>query len=425
MIESPSFCRITDYRLRVTTFQHAAMQLQDNQFLLVDERSKCLSVTLVTSVDDYLAFIGSSYKDSGGLEGQRLPLKTKTAIKIRSRMVSDLVSGAVLPPIVIGVVPKDSDHFQALKKLAINKDLPSLVGSIENENPSQIAVIDGMQRTTALLEAVARDAKAVADRPVRVELWIGESANSLIYRMLVLNTGQVPWDIKRQLETVYSFLLREIEQRVPDVNVFKIDDRNRRSSGGQYQSSRIIESYFAFTSRKPNVDIKERVAEDFARIDATESASDSANLMRFIESLRLLVELDHAFSRFTCAGQNEEGDRFIEGKDIFAVRAAVVGFVAAMSVAIYGDPGFELSDQEVSDRYDMARNNLGELASKLNALKAEEVGEFLELEVLNQRLQGRTGGVGDFEREVFYRAFMAAIKHGKALPNMTPCWRAA
>lgn len=401
------------------------MKLQENQFLLVDERSKCLSVTLVTTVKDYLAFIAPSYQDRGGLEGQRLPLKTKSAMKIRSRMVSDLLSGAVLPPIVIGVVPNDVQHFLKLKSLASSNDLENLVNSIETENPSQIAVIDGMQRTTALMEALNRDQMAVADRLVRIEFWVGESTNSLIYRMLVLNTGQVPWDIKRQLETIYSFLLKEIEKHVSDVSVFKIDDRNRRSSGGQYQSSRIIESYFAFTARKPNVDIKERVAEDFARIDATESASDSENLVRFIDSLRLLADLDRSFSRFIQSASNDDGDRFIEGKDIFAVRAAVVGFVAAMSVAIYGDPGFELDNSEINTRYEAARTNITELVEKLNNLNPKDVGEFLELEVLNQRLQGRTGGVGDFEREVFYRAFLAAIKHGKALPNMNPCWRAA
>lgn len=405
------------------------MKLESNQALLVDERSRCLSVTLVTSVADYLEFIGETYKARGGLEGQRLPLKTKTAMKIRGRMVNDLIRGAVLPPMVIGVVPKDRAHFKKLMEFAEDGNLQEFMTSIEQEERSQIAVIDGMQRTTALDEAIKLNSAAVADRLVRIEFWVGESTNSLIYRMLVLNTGQVPWDLKRQLETVYSFLLKEIKEYVQQIQVFLIDDNNRRATGGQYQSSRIIESYFAFTSRKPKVDIKERVAEDFARIDATDSASDDANLTRFMDALRLLSDLDAELSRFTVAplgvGEEKMDVRFQQGKDIFGVRAAVVGFVSAFSVAIYGDPGFDLDQSDITARYNKVNKNLTELIAKLKTMNPDEVGEFMQLELLNLMLEGRTGGVGDFERDFFHRAFSVAIKYGVELQNMTPCWRAS
>jgi len=405
------------------------MRLESNQALLVDERSRCLSVTLVTSVAGYLEFIGETYKARGGLEGQRLPLKTKTAMKIRGRMVDDLIRGAVLPPMVIGVVPKDRAHFEKLKKLVVDGNLQEFMNSIEEEEPSQIAVIDGMQRTTALDEAKKLNSSAVADRPVRIEFWVGESTNSLIYRMLVLNTGQVPWDLKRQLETVYSFLLKEIKGKVQKIQVFLLDDNNRRATGGQYQSSRIIESYFAFTSRKPKVDVKERVAEDFARIDATDSASDDANLARFMDALRLLSELDAELSRFIAVpleiDEERRDTRFQQGRDIFGVRAAVVGFVSAFSVAIYGDPCFELSHSEIVTRHDRVDRSLSELLAKLKLMKPDEIGEFLQLELLNLMLEGRTGGVGDFERDFFHKAFSVAIKYGAELHNMTPCWRAS
>ena len=53
------------------------------------------------------------------------------------------------------------------------------------------------------LEALEEDELA-AEREVREEFWVAEKVNSLIYRMLVLNTGQVPWETGRQLETVYG-----------------------------------------------------------------------------------------------------------------------------------------------------------------------------------------------------------------------------
>jgi hypothetical protein len=381
---------------------------------------------MIVPAASYLNFIRKAYDDRGGIEGQRAPLKTKTAIKIRGRMVDDLLHGAVLPPIVIGVVPTSSDEADKLKNEAVNGNIQALVDRLLAVAPAQVAIIDGMQRTTALLEASDKDATRMASHDVRLELWIGENANSLIYRMLVLNSGQVPWDIKRQLETVYTFLLNEIRQRVADVAVYKIEDRNRRTSSGEYQSSIIIEGYFAFTSRKPFVDVKERVAEDFARLDATESAADGTNLERFIEVLRLLAELDKAFSRYAVArgAANEGNARFLEGRDVFSTRAAIIGFVSAAAVSIYGEPGFELDPVQIAANSIDVTNSVMGLITLLDAKMPEEVGTFLELEVLEERLQGRTGGVGDYEREAFYRAFLSLIKHGKGLPSLLPCWRA-
>jgi hypothetical protein len=51
-----------------------------------------------------------------------------------------------------------------------------------------------MQRTAALFEAIEAD-KAVLDRQMRVEFWLTRSVRTMIYRMLVLNTGQVPWTL--------------------------------------------------------------------------------------------------------------------------------------------------------------------------------------------------------------------------------------
>lgn len=403
------------------------MQILPNQALLFDKRSESLSITITTTVADYLHFIKKAYELDGGLEGQRAPLKTKTAITIRQRMTADLLSGTVLPPIVIGVVPEDAKQMQQIKDLASALDLSGLASYLETFSGDSLAIIDGMQRTTALLDAKTQSPITMSDSPVRLELWVAPQPNSLIYRMLVLNTGQVPWDVRRQLETIYNFLLREIRAKVPNVSVFKLNDRNRRSTSGQYQSSMIIESYFAFTTRKPLVDVKERVAEDFARLDATATAADDSNFDRFVETLRLLADLDGAFSRYAPSRVGlDPDDRFSEGKDIFALRAAIAGFVSAAAVFIFGEPGFHKEPDEIKNNAQRLTQSLNALTTKLNGMQPDEVGEFLELEVLRQRLvREKSGGVGDFEREIFHRAFLSVIKHGDNLKNMEPCWRAA
>jgi hypothetical protein len=78
--------------------------------ILKDEKVNCYSVMVQLRVEEYLKMVNSTFENRrGGLEGQRDTLKTTTAIRIRKRMVQDIEAGAVIPPIVIGViVPEDT-----------------------------------------------------------------------------------------------------------------------------------------------------------------------------------------------------------------------------------------------------------------------------------------------------------------------------
>ena len=158
--------------------------------ILRDGRVECWSLLIGMSVGDYLALVDGAYQKRGGLKGQREPLKTTTGRRIRSRMVEDIKRGAVLPPVVIGVmVHDDLERFAKLSAAQI-------VERITTDWVNAISIIDGMQRTTALLDATEATPE-VKEHTVRVECWLARNTESLIYRMLVLNTGQVPWNIKR------------------------------------------------------------------------------------------------------------------------------------------------------------------------------------------------------------------------------------
>ncbi|HAH0825304.1 TPA: hypothetical protein HHG21_004819, partial [Escherichia coli] len=235
---------------------------------------------------------------------------------------------------------------------------------------SSLSIIDGMQRTTAFLEAV-KQSEEVKNKTIRIEYWFSKSMNSLIYRMLVLNTGQVPWDIKRQLDTIYDSIIKELKESIPNLDIRLIGQSSRRTQAGQYQSSKLIEYFLCFSSRKTDIDLKEKVSEDFARMDAIESTSDNDFLSKFKSVLKLMVDLDHEFSRFK--DEQQEG-RIKVGKDIFTSIPAGVGFVAAAATYIYGPPGFK-STKEESDRccQDLIKKVSG-LIDKLKDLKENELG---------------------------------------------------
>lgn len=269
--------------------------------IVKDKRSNCLSCMGITTIQDYIKYIEDIYKIKGGIEGQRDALRTSSAIKIRKRMVEDIVKGTVLPPVVLGLLLSHED-FIKINTAEPNKDV--ILEILSNASDENISLIDGMQRTTAIIEAF-KMSEDIANNDLRVEIWIVENLNNLMYRMLVLNTGQVPWTIRRQLEVVYGSLLKTIKNSVPEIEIYAIDDSKYRTDGGQYQGESIIELFIVFGSRKEKVNIKERVAEEFTRLDFIESTDKSDLLSMFIRCLQIMYKVDKAFTRFE--SQNKTG----------------------------------------------------------------------------------------------------------------------
>jgi hypothetical protein len=388
--------------------------------IIRDQRINCHSALTSLPVSDFLGLVEGVYGKRGGIEGQRAPLKTKTGLSIRARMVSDLEAGAVIPPVVVGV-HGTKDDVSALIRADTGEKLLASLRDVESD---RISIIDGMQRTTALLEAI-KNRPEIGSESLRVEFWIADNLNSLIYRMLVLNTGQVPWEIGRQLETVYSQLLYIIRSEVgSQAEIFSRDDARRRSEPGQFQASSVIRLFLAFSSRRAEFDLKDKVAEDFARLDAIEASSHSDFLGLFIRTLQLVVELDRVFSRAPHAPRNEKDVRIADGNELFQSFPALVGFFVAASIKLFDEPGFEVDWGGATQRMDEVEGSLWTLIRKLEASSPEEVEEFLQLSILNARLAQRSGQVGRFERDLFVRAFRSMIDNAARLKDMTPCWRA-
>lgn len=384
--------------------------------ILADRRTGCLSAILTIPALEYLGLIEDIYKSKGGIKGQRAPLKTKTGIRIRERMVRDIAAGAVLPPIVLGAILPIAT-FNKAKDVKVDDEIRQILGCLDN---NQLSIIDGMQRTTALLEA--SELGDLKENLVRVEIWFATNINSLIYRMLILNTGQVPWDIKRQLETIYDPILARIKADVSNVDVLVIDDSKRRTEAGQYQASKLIEFFLAFSSRKTNIDIKERVAEDFVRMDAAEATANDNFIDSFVDVVKLLASLDTVF--FRARAVEPVDGRFKSGKDIFTSTPAGLGFVTAAAVFIFGAPGYSLANDVSRARANDLQSKCYALIDYLGALSEEDLFSYLELVSLNERVGRSSGKVGEFERDFFFKSFTAFFSNAPSLPNMEVCWAA-
>jgi hypothetical protein len=382
---------------------------------LHDQRTDCFSALMQIRTGDYLDLVKDAHEQRGGIEGQRDVLKTTTAKRIRTRMISDIRAGAVLPPVVIGVVVDDA----TAEKLEKGKhDQATLLRYIEGK---ELSIIDGMQRTNSLLEAGKADS-VVFDRVMRVEFWIARSVRALIYRMLVLNTGQVPWTLARQLSVVYAPLLHEIKQHVKNLDkVFTPDQPGRRVGSGQFSSDALVELYLAFSLRKTNIDSRESLSEEFSRLDFVQNLSEDEFQGHFYKTLSLLVDLDLAFERY----EGQRSGRFSRGKDVFGSQPARIGFVVAVALQIVGRPGLDKPLAERNSRMRALTKESGILTTKLSKLTGDKVGDFLKLDVLSEVVDKKVGQVGRYERGVFGDAFKVLLEEGFNVPNMEPCWRAS
>jgi len=382
---------------------------------LFDARTSCWSLQTTMTVRSYLKLVDRAHQTQGALSGQRDVLTTTTAKRIRSRMVSDLKLGAVLPPVVVGAVVSN-EIFDGLPR----NDVASIEEVLSDSDLGDLSIIDGMQRTAAILEA-STDEPKFAERSLRIEFWLATSVRAMIYRMLVLNTGQVPWTMSRQLSVVFAPLLKEIRKNVPELEkVPSPDNPGRRVGAAQYSSDAIIELYIAFSLRKTAVDTKEAVSDEFSRLDFVENLADEEFQSQFYGALSLLALLDKACARYD---QSEPG-RFTKGRNIFDGQPARIGFVVAVGAAVLGRPGASRSAPERSRRMESLAAQEAVLIERLEKYSIEELADYLRLDVLREVLDRRVGQVGRYERAVFAEAFKVLVDEEFSIQNLEPCWRA-
>lgn len=390
--------------------------------IIKDSRVDCFSIMEKMVIKDYLKLIQYAYENKGNLEGQRLALKTKSAITIRNRMHSDILKGTVLPPVVIGIVVGE-ELFNEFNDLIDTENIDEIRKLIMTVDDKDISIIDGMQRTTSLMEASDKN-EEILDRETRVEFWVTKNVNSLIYRMLILNTGQVPWNLKRQIEVVFNPLIKEIGKNVDTLELISIDDPSYRTAPGQYQSEKIIELFLVFGTREAKIDTKGALADEFTRLDFIEVTSDNQLSEFFIEFLKIMIELDRLVFNISLGIDVADDDKFKNGRDIFGSQTLKAGFMAAISQYIFGLPGEEYSLKEQKDQSTKLIGLFNNFIVELKSKTTEELIEYIDFMTLNQIMRTVNKGIGDFERKFFTIAFETLISKEFRFKNLTPCWRA-
>lgn len=300
-------------------------------------------------------------------------------------------------------------------------DAESIEDLIQRGKTGEVSIIDGMQRTQAIIEA-KDTGRLDCSRKMRVEVWVSETVRPLIYRMLILNSGQVPWTLSRQLAIVFEPLLKEIANNAPSISrILTPEKGGRRVAAAEYKSEDLIELYIAFSLRKTAVDTKEALSDEFSKLDFVDNLSDDNFQQQFYTTLEILAKLDIEISRM----EGDVGERFKKGRNLFDSQPARIGLIVAAATYVIGRPGMDKNSTERQERIIKLSGMANDFALRLKGMSSNELEKFLSFPVLEEILDKRVGQVGRYERSVFFEAFNVLVQEGFSVPSMEPCWRAA
>lgn len=386
----------------------------------MDERSKCTSVLTDMLLSEYKKLAYESYKGNGNFEGQRgVITKSAAAARIRKRMREDFCRGSIFPQVVLGI----QSEKECISKLEEGKTYEST----EVFSDCTVSIIDGMQRSNIYF----KNFEGNENRKIRVEFWIADNSEKLLYRMLVLNTGQTPWNTRRQIEVIYGNLSKNIENSLykeyPElqnlIDIYGIDDGKRRTQAGKYHKSSIIELYLGFNIRNVKINVTDELAEEYQRFDVMESIEKEESFDIFICILGMMCKLDLSFSGY---GKNcKESGQFNEGKDIFGSATACVGFVVASAEYILGKISVNRSKEKIIEKKESYQKQMELILNELK--KNRGLNEnYLSLEILNSKCAGLPKSrIGDEMRIMFKDAFMSLLKYDdiEEISSLEDFWR--
>lgn len=396
----------------------------------MDGRTRCISVMIKIKLTDYLNLAKKAFENGGNINGQRGVIKrSSSASKIRDRMNKDFLKGAVFPPVVLGILVS-TQAFEDIENLAIdNPELTTkLLDALQVEDYERVSIIDGMQRSNVYIT----NSRNNEDRYIRVEVWVALSLVKLLYRMLVLNTGQVPWNLRRQVEVVYKPFLNTLENalftKYPNlrerIKSYEIDDNGRRVNAGEFHKNQLVELYLAFNLRNEKVEVETQLAEEFHRLDMVEALEKEENFLVFVDIFAHLCELDIALGKIDIKLSEIEG-KFVEGKSLFTSHPARVGFVVAATQQILGKIKRDKSPENSQKAYELFVQNCQKLVTKIENIKEVELlREFFAFDFLNEYLQTLPKNkVGDVERKGFTNSFGELLAEEGDINTLEPYWR--
>ncbi len=190
------------------------------------------------------------------------------------KLIQDLLDDTVMPPISV-VYPGREINFD------------------EGLDPEKkFIILDGLQRTNSILECIEiikegkskgkfQTVEEFLDKKIYIELWEKLDLKYILYKMVVLNTGQKKMDYEHQLD----ILSESIEGILEDNNIDYLTRKEEIDGGkdpSQYKLSTITTGLVSFLIGKPSPGKKNAAEYLFERFNLSMEGDEDENALSLI-----------------------------------------------------------------------------------------------------------------------------------------------
>lgn len=260
-------------------------------------RAKCLLFDI--TIRKYIELIKGNLE---GLEIQRGKIISKKS-DVYKRLIGDLKEGAIMPPISLTLSGK-SNLQTKIKDMTELKDIEEQIN--EEIKEGDLFILDGLQRTYCILNVIddledSNEKETFCNTRIRAELWYNINYTAILYKMLVLNTGQVKMSMKHQIEILNIPLKEKISEialeKHVNVNFSTYKVQQQTNDIYNYRFADIVEAFTSFITKNPIVDKTNEVVKELERMKFVEEHSSPVTLSKeedIQEFTETLINLDKA-----------------------------------------------------------------------------------------------------------------------------------
>ena len=352
---------------------------------IYDKKIQSYNIIMELSLIEYYEFIKSSMLDN---EFQRN--KVRSSKTIYALLKQDLITGCVIPPIVlamnVNIDEEERNNLDLVKKIII-------------ENKRNIFILDGLQRTFTIQDICIDVEKGYIDKsalanPVRIEIYLGLNKEGVLYRMLTLNTGQTPMNLRHQIEIIYSDLINA--QNESNFRLIKDTESENLNKLGFYRFSDAIDAFTSFLENDYLQITREKLLSTIKSFD---------NLSKLRNEADLFGDLMTVYTLFINKVVNARGDKDIkldisrENQDNLFGKNAYTIFNKSQPLTGFGAAISRLIELETYER-------IKDLISNIDLIDIDNLYEgILNLLVELNEIRISSKKIGNSQRCFFYHFF--------------------
>lgn len=246
-----------------------------------DLKSGANIVYCQTTPEKYLEIIGNDFQD---FELQRKKENHKAYVRLQQ----DIKDGALLPSITLAV-----KHDYVSEIIEILEDKEALKNKLSQTN-GLVDILDGLQRTYILKELQEQGIVFKDGQSLLLEYWLEPDLRNIVYRMIVLNSGQKAMSMRHQIDLLFATTRKTIEEQVSDIELFTERDNKKRTSSSKYPLNNIAAAYNAFLKSTPEQDGENIVNDNIKNTEIFESSKEQINsdFDKFIKIFKEFKEID-------------------------------------------------------------------------------------------------------------------------------------